>query len=140
MTTLPGFLANSGRGNAGRLGVVVHFGQDSGNVQSVIHAANVGVIFLPVKPYLLLTREKRHTRVAATEGDTDMQTLYRIGVIGTKGGRRQYVGGTAHEIDMCNRADALHWNKREATILCDAFNAEFARKGRTERFQIERNA
>ena len=69
-----------------------------------------------------------------------MQTLYRIGVIGTKGGRRQYVGGTAHEIDMCSRDDALHWNKREATILCDAFNAEFARKGRTERFQIERNA
>ena len=69
-----------------------------------------------------------------------MTELYRIGVIGTKGGSRRYISGTADAIEMTGRNDALHWNKREATILADAFNAEFTRSNRPERFQIERNA
>jgi len=69
-----------------------------------------------------------------------MPTLYRIGVIGTKGGNRRYVSGTANQIEIEARDDALHWNKREAKILCDAFNAEFIRLKRDERFQIERAA
>lgn len=69
-----------------------------------------------------------------------MTTLYRIGVIGTKGKDRRYVSGTAEEIEMTGRVDALHWNKREAKILTKAFNDEFARLGREERFQIERAA
>lgn len=69
-----------------------------------------------------------------------MTTIYRIGVIGTKGGQRRYVSGTANAIELAGRDDALHWNKREASILSDAFNVEFARLGRGERFQIERSA
>ncbi len=64
--------------------------------------------------------------------------LHRIAVIGTKGGRRRYVTGTAEKVELAGRSDALHWNKREASILADAFNAEMARLGRVERFQIER--
>lgn len=67
-----------------------------------------------------------------------MTDLFRIGVIGTKGGARKYLSGTAKALEMAGREDALHWNKREAKILCDAFNAEFERIGRNERFQIEK--
>lgn len=71
-----------------------------------------------------------------------MQTasLYRIGVISTKGGDRRYVSGTAERIELSGRRDALHWNKRVAMILASAFNTEFAQSGRPERFQIERSA
>lgn len=64
--------------------------------------------------------------------------LFRLGVIGTKGRARRYVSGTAEKIRLSARAEALHWNKREAFILADAFNFEFASAGRPERFQIEK--
>lgn len=64
--------------------------------------------------------------------------LFRIAVIGTKGGARRYISGTAEKIALCGKRAALHWNKREAFILCDAFNTEFAQAGRPERFQIEK--
>ena len=63
--------------------------------------------------------------------------LHRIALIGTKGKARRYIAGTADSIELSGRTDALHWNKREAGILADAFNAEFQRLGRAERFQIE---
>jgi hypothetical protein len=63
---------------------------------------------------------------------------HRIGVIGTKGKGRLYVSGTEDEIELTGRVDALHWNKREATILTKAFNEEFERLGREERFQAEK--
>lgn len=69
-----------------------------------------------------------------------MSDLYRIGVIGTKGDLRLYVSGTAEKVELSDRAEALHWNKREAGILANAFNVEFKRLGRPERFQIERAA
>ncbi|MEL6411971.1 MAG: hypothetical protein AAFQ38_16390 [Pseudomonadota bacterium] len=64
--------------------------------------------------------------------------LYRIGVIGTKGQNRQYISETDGDVAITGRANALHWNKKEAMILASAFNSEFAGIGRTERFQIER--
>ena len=64
--------------------------------------------------------------------------LFRIAVIGTKGRSRSYISGTDDEIEITDRANALHWNKREAAILASAFNLEFAQMGRAERFQIEK--
>lgn len=66
--------------------------------------------------------------------------LYRIGVIGTKGQLRQYISETDGEVAIKDRSDALHWNKKDATILASAFNTEFASIGKAERFQIERAA
>ena len=65
-----------------------------------------------------------------------MTDLYRIAVIGSK--PRRYISGTAENIELSGRADALHWNKRVAKILATAFNGEFADEGRDERFQIEK--
>lgn len=67
-----------------------------------------------------------------------MTELYRIAVIGTKGGNRRYISGTARAIELSGRREALHWNKRIATFLANAFNGEFADEGRPERFQIEK--
>lgn len=67
-----------------------------------------------------------------------MTTLFRIAVIGTKGVDRRYISGTAKEVEITGRRDALHWNEREAKTLCHAFNAEFERQGRAERFQVEK--
>lgn len=69
---------------------------------------------------------------------TNIPELFRIAVIGTKGRARRYISGTADKVKLSARADALHWNKREAFILADAFNTEFATSGRPERFQIEK--
>jgi hypothetical protein len=66
--------------------------------------------------------------------------LYRIGVIGTKAQNRKYISETDGEVEIKGRADALHWNKKDATILASAFNSEFATLGLAERFQIERAA
>lgn len=66
--------------------------------------------------------------------------LYRIGVIGSKGPDRQYISETDGDVAIMDRAEALHWNKKEAMILTSAFNTEFASLGRPERFQIERAA
>lgn len=66
--------------------------------------------------------------------------LYRIGVIGTKGQDRRYISETNGDVTIKGRADALHWNKKEAMILTSAFNTEFAGLDRPERFQIERAA
>ncbi len=68
-----------------------------------------------------------------------MADLYRIGVIGTKGGNRRYISETNGHVKIAGRDDALHWNKREALILTDAFNAEMERRGRNDRFQIEKS-
>lgn len=68
-----------------------------------------------------------------------MTTLFRIAVIGTKGESRRYVSGTADEIEFAGRVNALHWDKRVAKILVDAFNAEFERANRPERLQIEKS-
>ena len=65
--------------------------------------------------------------------------LFRIGVVGTKKPNRQYISSTNGSVCFSGRDDALHWNKTEAKILTDAFNNEFARLGRSERFQIERS-
>ena len=51
-----------------------------------------------------------------------MNELFRIAVIGTNGKKRRYISGTADKIELAGRADALHWNKTEATILCDGLN------------------
>jgi hypothetical protein len=64
-----------------------------------------------------------------------MTRLHRIAVVGSK--PRRYVSGTAEAIELQGRDEALHWNRREAMILTDAFNAEFTRLGRAERFQVE---
>ncbi|WP_188477282.1 hypothetical protein [Primorskyibacter flagellatus] len=66
--------------------------------------------------------------------------LYRIAVVGTKGGDRRYISGTADQVEISDRANALHWNKREASILARAFTEHFLEIGRTERFQIEAEA
>ena len=70
-----------------------------------------------------------------------MTTLYRIRVIGTKGGARRYLATDAsgEGVAIVKRADALHWNKKTASILVKAFNDEFERIGRPERFQIEKS-
>lgn len=87
----------------------------------------------------------RHSLPTPTTGTETQMTaannipeLFRLGVIGTKGRARRYVSGTADRVKLSGRADALHWNKREACILADAFNTEFASAGRPERFQIEK--
>lgn len=64
--------------------------------------------------------------------------LYRIGVIGTKGRDRRYISETDGDVEIKDRSDALHWNKKTAMILASAFNSEFAALGRSECFQIER--
>lgn len=67
-----------------------------------------------------------------------MHDLYRIAVIGTNGKARRYLSGTLEAIDFSGKADALHWNKTEATILCDGLNLGLAREKRPERLQIEK--
>ena len=71
---------------------------------------------------------------------TAMKPLFRIAIVGTKGGARRYVSGTADAIEFADRSDALHWNKREAQIIAAAFNAEYARLKMTDKFQIEKSA
>ena len=65
---------------------------------------------------------------------------FRIGVIGTKGSNRKYLStdATGEGIEIVTREDALHWPKKVAAVLARSINVEFKRKGRTERFQIEK--
>ena len=64
--------------------------------------------------------------------------LYRIAVIGPAHGNRRYISGTADKIKFAGRAEALHWNKTEATILCDGLNFGLAQQKLAERLQIEK--
>lgn len=64
--------------------------------------------------------------------------LYRIAVIGPARGERRYISGTADGIEFVGRADALHWNKTEATILCDSLNFGLAQQKLADRLQIEK--
>lgn len=70
-----------------------------------------------------------------------MQAMYRIGVIGTKGDQRKYLSTDAsgEGVEIVARPDALHWPKKVAGILARSLNVEFARLGRSERFQIEKS-
>ena len=69
-----------------------------------------------------------------------MKTLYRIGVIGTKGKERRYLstGESGEGVEIVDREDALHWNKKIAGIIARSMNVEFKRLGRSEQFQIEK--